>query len=174
MPTLVVGPPLPDEGDTTGETFDTSPLGQPDAFLPENRRAPYRFWKCTRDFRWRTGLRQMPVAGSEADAEVLQVCAPVGRLVVRFRAVRDKAEPLVPDPAIEIDGAVLLAGRIVTSSPLLLPDGLTWRYETRGRYTYSLRRPLTPATGFSRPGAPYTTAQKAAFVLGTQQFSRQL
>lgn len=121
--------------------------------------APYIRYDLSITYLYNGGTIQLPVAyttGQEQDnatppqqqafqnrpaSEVITVCKPYGRKVVRFDIIRLGIEAVAPDPTPASANEVLKVMKVKPYAPKLLSQGDQYAYRVRGKYVYDLFKP---------------------------------
>jgi hypothetical protein len=116
---------------------------------------------------------QVPVAGANADSQIIDVAAPFTCKVVAGTAERVGNPPDLPLTDTGDANEVLLSDNVEPTARELLPDGQHFVYRTSFRYTYALRTQLgagstlkTAVTPLAQDSPAQTVLQASSFVDG--------
>jgi hypothetical protein len=154
------------------------PLTVPNAWSPAHLQSPYTVYRLAPRFRWCEGTLQGLVAGAHGTlAEVIQVAAPYGSLVLAWEAIRTGQPPEVPDPFPPTGSPGLGGARYVLDTfdfamhtPALDTNGGLYCFGASGVYAYHMTLPRHTSEGFPTGAFPYQTFPAEIFVFGPGQF----
>jgi hypothetical protein len=144
----------------------------------EHQQHPYTQYIIKVDYLWDNGVLQLPMAepaeGTLVECEVVHHCAPYGKKVVSWTATRAGVKPILPDPTPQDDNEELEGFVVSPLSSVLQADGVTKMYKVTGVYTYILKTPVPPSSGFQFAAVPFDQTPKASNRYESSDFSTNL
>lgn len=142
-------------------------------FAAAHSQAPFQLYTSQNRYSYRSGMYQMPTAGSAGPSDAARLHAPIGRRVYLWAVERKGLKPVLPHPETNDDNEELLSAEIVVH-PVELDAGRVPVYFVEGCYVYALYEPRLHKNSLRMTAPPYLNVSASSLTYLESDFSKSI